>query len=74
MARIARVSDWKGFLCAKPPAEDIRQLRRRERTERPLGTEQFIRNVKREPRRTLRRGKPAPKRNGDSQRSTVSAV
>jgi putative transposase len=66
MARIARVSDWKGFLYAKAPAEDIRQLGRHERTGRPLGTEQVMRNVKREPRRTLRRGMPGSKRRGDS--------
>ena len=66
MARIARVSDWKGFLCAKPPAEDIRQLRRHERTGRPLGTKPFITNVQRALRRTLRRGKPGSKRSGNS--------
>ena len=49
MARIARVSDWKGFLCAKAPAEDIRHLRRHERTGRPLGTEPPITNVERAP-------------------------
>ena len=73
MARIARVSEWKGYLCAKAPAEDIRQLHRHERTERPLGTEQFITNVERALRRTLRRGKPGPERSVNSQRSTVSA-
>jgi len=66
MARIARVSDWKGFLYAKAPAEDIRQLGRHERTGRPLGTEQFMTNVERGLRRTLRRGKPGPERRGDS--------
>jgi len=57
MARIARVSDWKGCLCAEAPAEDNRLLRRHERTGRPLGTEQFITNVARGPRRILQRRK-----------------
>jgi len=38
---LALVSDWKGFLGAEAPADDVRQLRRHERTGRPLGTEQF---------------------------------
>ena len=66
MARIARVSDWKGFLCAKAPVEDIRELHRHERSGRPLGTEPFITNVERPLRRTLRRRKPGPKRSGNS--------
>jgi putative transposase len=60
------VSDWKGFLCAEAPADDVRKLRRHERTGRPLGTEQFITDVERALHRTLRRGKPGPKRSGDS--------
>jgi len=66
MARIARVSDWEGFLCPETSAEDIRQLGRHERTGRPLGTEQFMTNVERELDRTLRHGKPGHKRSGDS--------
>jgi hypothetical protein len=73
MARIARVSDWKGFLCAEAPAEDNRLLRRYEPSGRSPWTEQFMRNLKRGPRRTLRRGKPGPERSVNSQRSTVSA-
>jgi len=60
------VSDWKGFLCAEAPADDLRQLRRHERTGRPLGTEQFITGVEHALHRPLRRGKPGPKRSGDS--------
>jgi len=63
---LALVSDWKGFLCAEAPADDVRKLRRHERTGRPLGTEQFITDVERTLHRTLRRGKPGPKRSGDS--------
>lgn len=48
------------------PAEDIRQLLHHERTGRMLGAEQFIIKVERELRRTLRRGKPGPKRSGIS--------
>jgi putative transposase len=63
---LALVSDWKGFLCAEAPADDVRQLRRHERTGRPLGTEQFITDVERTLHRTLRRRTPGPKRSGDS--------
>ena len=66
MARIARVSDWKGFLCAEAPAEDNRLLRRHEGTGRPLGTKPFITKLERALHRTLRRGKPGLKRSGNS--------
>jgi putative transposase len=57
---LALVSDWKGFLCAEAPADDVRQLRRHERTGRPLGTEQFLTDVERTLHRTLRRKRLGP--------------
>jgi hypothetical protein len=66
MARIALVSEWKGFLCAEALADDLRQLRRHELTGRPAGTEQSIAGVETALRRTLRWAKPASKRSDDS--------
>ena len=40
--------------------EEVKRLRRYERTGRPLGDESFIVAVERQLRRTLRRGKPCP--------------
>jgi putative transposase len=58
------VGDWKAFLSMGAPEDEIKQLRRHERTGRPLGSERFLGAVERQLGRTLRRGKPGPKRAG----------
>jgi len=55
------VADWKGFLDLGASEDEVRQLRRHERTGRPLGSDRFIMAVERKVHRTLRRGKPGPK-------------
>jgi len=60
------VVDWKGFLCIGTSEDEVRQLRRHERTGRPLGSQRFIAAVERTLCRTLRRGKPGPRRSGHS--------
>jgi putative transposase len=60
------VGDWKDFLSIGASEDEARQLRRHERTGRPLGSERFIGAVERKLGRTLQRGKPGPKRTGNS--------
>ena len=55
------VDHWEGFLCMETSEEEVKRLRRSERTGRPLGDEPFTMAVERQLRRTLRRGKPGPK-------------
>jgi putative transposase len=59
---LALASDWKGFLCAEASVDDLRQLRRHERSGRPLGREPFVAALEGKLGRTLQRGKPGPKR------------
>ena len=63
---LERVGDWKDFLCLGVSEDEVKQLRRHERTGRPLGSERFIGAVERKLGRPLRRGKPGPKRSGHS--------
>jgi putative transposase len=63
---LERVGDWKDFLCLGVSEDEVKQLRRHERTGRPLGSERFIGAVERKLGRTLLRGKPGPKRSGNS--------
>jgi putative transposase len=55
-----RVDHWEAFLGMETSEEEIKRLRRYERTGRPLGSESFTVAVERHLRRTLRRGKPGP--------------
>jgi putative transposase len=64
--RLELVADWKGFLCRGTSEDEVKQLRRHERTGRPLGSERFIVAVERKLCRPLQRGKPGPKRAGNS--------
>jgi len=59
------VGDWKAFLSMGASEDEIKQLRRHERTGRPLGSERFLGAVERQLGRTLRRGKPGPKRSAN---------
>jgi putative transposase len=60
------VGKWKDFLSVGASDDEVKQLRRHERTGRPLGSERFIVAVERKLGRTLRRGNPEPKRSGHS--------
>ena len=59
---LALVGNWRGFLATGPTEDEVQELRRHERSGRPLGHEPFVRVVERTLGRTLRRGKPGPKR------------
>jgi putative transposase len=59
---LAQVNDWKGFLATPVTESQVRELRRHERSGRPVGHEHFVLTVERTLGRTLRRGKPGPKR------------
>lgn len=59
---LALVGDWRGFLATGATEDEVQELRRHERSGRPLGREPFVRAVERKLGRTLRRGKPGPKR------------
>ena len=63
-----RVDHWEAFLGMETSEEEIKRLRRYERTGRPLGSESFTGagESERHLRRTLRRGKPGPKGSRDS--------
>ena len=61
-----RVDHWEAFLGMETSEEEVKRLRRYERSARPLGDEPFTVAVERHLRRTLRRGKPGPKGSRDS--------
>jgi len=69
---LALVGNWTDFLATGAPEDEVKELRRHERTGRPLGTEQFITDVERALHRPLRRRTPGPKRSGDSEMNMVS--
>jgi putative transposase len=58
---LQRVGNWEDFLSLETSEEEVKRLRRYERTGRPRGSESFTVAVERHLRRTLRRGKPGPK-------------
>jgi putative transposase len=41
------VGDWRGFLATGPGGREVQELRRHERSGRPLGREPFVRAVER---------------------------
>lgn len=55
------VGDWKEFIGALSESADYEELRRHERTGRPLGDESFIERLEALLKRRLQRGKPGPK-------------
>ena len=59
---LAQVGDWEDFLSTPVTEDQVRELRRHERSGRPVGHEHFVLAVERTLGRTLRRGKPGPKR------------
>jgi len=58
---LGMVGDWRKFLEGEVTAEEIKQLRRHERTGRPFGTAQFISHLERLTGRMLGKMKPGPK-------------
>ena len=59
---LALVSNWTDILATGAPEDEVQDLRRHERSGRPLGREPFVVAVEGKLGRTLRRGKPGPKR------------
>src|SRR3990172_7684239 len=59
---LALVGNWTDFLATGAPEDEVKELRRHERSGRPLGREPFVAAVEGKLGRTLRRGKPGPKR------------
>ena len=59
---LALVSNWTDFLATGAAEEEVKDLRRQERSGRPLGRESFVEALEAKLGRTLRRGKPGPKR------------
>ncbi len=60
------VGSWEAFLSVGASDDEVKHLRRHERTGRPLGSDRFTGAVERKLHRNLRRGKPGPKGNGTS--------
>ncbi len=53
--------DWRLFLAGAAEEEPINQIRKHERTGRPLGTGSFVERLEAALDRPLKRGKPGPK-------------
>ena len=53
--------DWSLFLSGAAEDEQMKYIRRHERTGRPLGTDGFVERLELTLERTLKRGKPGPK-------------
>jgi putative transposase len=59
---LALVDHWMDFLATSAPEDEVKALRRHERSGRPLGRESFVAALEGTLGRTLRRGRPGPKR------------
>lgn len=59
---LAIAGDWRRLLCSAVGEEEIRRLRQRERTGRPLGDDEFLIRLESNLGRVLRRQKPGRKR------------
>jgi len=59
---LALVGNWMDFLATGAPEDEVKELRRHERSGRPLGRELFGVALEGKLGRTLRRRKPGPKR------------
>lgn len=53
--------DWRLFLAGAAEEEQVNEIRKHERTGRPLGSEGFIERLETNLDRPLKRGKPGPK-------------
>ncbi len=57
--------DWREFLSVAGD-DKVEEIRRHERTGRPLGSEGFLSGLEKALQRVLSRKKPGPKKNGDN--------
>jgi putative transposase len=57
---LARVADWSAFLGEGEPPEGAEQLRRHQRTGRPLGNDHFVDRIEQLLNRILKPRKPGP--------------
>ena len=57
--------DWRHFLAGAGEEERTHDIRKHERTGRPLGKESFIEHLETVLERTLKRGKPGPKKDNN---------
>ena len=57
--------DWRLLLAGAADEEQINDIRKHERTGRPLASEGFIERLEAALDRPLKRGKPGPKGKGD---------
>jgi len=53
--------DWRLFLAGAAEEEQVNDIRKHERTGRPLGSEGFVERLETVLDRPLKRGKPGPK-------------
>ena len=58
---LAMVGDWKRFVSCAAEDEKVINIRKHERTDRPLGGESFIATLEAALNRTLKRRKPGPR-------------
>lgn len=56
------IKDWREFLLAGTQEREMEELRKHERTGRPLGSEQFVRRLEKTLDRILHKQKPGRKR------------
>lgn len=57
------VGDWSLFLAGTGEEDQLNDIRKHERTGRPLGTEEFVERLESALERPLKKGKPGPKGN-----------
>jgi len=60
-ALLEMVGDWRQFLLESPANDMMNDLRKHERTGRPLGRESFLQRLENTLSRVLRKQKPGPK-------------
>lgn len=60
-AMLDRVADWREYLGREPDAAELRELRRHNRTGRPLGSDEFITHLERATGRDLKPKEPGPR-------------
>jgi putative transposase len=58
---LAEVGDWSEFLAGGLQEDAIKQFRSHERTGRPLGDRDFVKDLERRLKRSLEKRKPGPK-------------
>lgn len=56
-----RVGDWSGYLATRETEAELDSIRQQARTERPVGSKQFLDKMECQTGLCLRKGKPGPK-------------